>query len=114
MRKRCALLLTMSALLPVSSELAAQLRADGEWNSAIEYARRSNTLSPYDEQRARELLELLVEAGQVPAAVAFYESFARRLREDLDLTPSAETRALVERIRSAARTACRRTWADRR
>ncbi|MEX2285237.1 MAG: protein kinase [Gemmatimonadota bacterium] len=87
-----------------ATKLAVQLRADGELSSAIEYARRSSALTPYDEQRACTLIELLAAAGQSAAAVTFCESFAKRLWEDLELKPSAETCSLVERIRSADRT----------
>ncbi|MGH7468646.1 MAG: protein kinase domain-containing protein [Longimicrobiales bacterium] len=86
-----------------ANRLALRLRAQGEWSAAIECARHCSALAPYDEERARALIDLLVEAGQSPAAIAFFESFARRLWEDLELEPSAETRARVESIRAATR-----------
>jgi serine/threonine-protein kinase len=87
-----------------AAALAASRRAEGEWSAAIEYARHCSRLAPHDEERARALLALLADAGQAAAAIEFYESFARRLWEDLELKPSAAAQALVTRIRSTART----------
>lgn len=86
-----------------AEQLATRSRNQGDQNTAIEWARRCSALAPYDEQRTRALLELLAEADQAPAAIAFYESFAQRLWEDLELKPSAESLALVQSVRAKAR-----------
>lgn len=55
-----------------------------------------------DECRVRGFIGALAEAGDRAASVAFYESFCARLRRELELEPSDDTRVLVEAIRSGA------------
>ncbi|MGH7463393.1 MAG: BTAD domain-containing putative transcriptional regulator, partial [Longimicrobiales bacterium] len=57
--------------------------------------------APYDQRRARLLLELLIECGEPAAATAFYATFAARLLKDLDLKPTAQIEALAEGIRKS-------------
>jgi tetratricopeptide (TPR) repeat protein len=52
-----------------------------------------------DESEARRFIGALAEAGDRAAAVRFSERFEQELWDTLELQPSAETRALVERIR---------------
>ena len=53
-----------------------------------------------DESEARRFIGALAEAGDRAAAVRFSERFEQELWDTLELQPSAETRGLVERIRS--------------
>jgi serine/threonine-protein kinase len=69
--------------------------------AAIDVARRGAELSHDDERTLRRLLQLLWRLGDRAGALALYERFARRLAEDLDAAPSAETSALIEQIRTA-------------
>lgn len=80
---------------------SARLKA-GDAVGAVEAARRAVALAPTDETAFRRLLLLLECAGDRAAAVRAYEAFARRLREEYDLEPSAETQAVVARIRAGA------------
>ena len=76
--------------------IAAGLLADGE-----RMGQRALDLAPTDEAEIRRLVEELARAGDRAAAVGFYEKFAERLEEELELRPDAESRDLVERIRDS-------------
>ena len=73
--------------------------ASGDPEAAVGYARRRLELDPVSEDAARVLMQRLARSGDRAAAVATYEAFRVALREGLGMTPSAETRALVEELR---------------
>jgi len=52
-----------------------------------------------DETPVREFIEALAVAGEGAAALRFYEGFAARLQEELEVEPSAATREVAESIR---------------
>src|SRR6266566_430744 len=70
---------------------------------AARWAQRLTELSPFDETAVRRLVELLDRAGDRAGAVRAYEEFARRLGRDLEVEPSAETRVVVDGIRTRQR-----------
>ncbi len=80
--------------------LAAAREREGDCAGAEEAAGRAAALSPTDETALRRLLLLLERLGDRAAAVRAYEDFAWKLQGEYELEPSAETRALVERIRA--------------
>ncbi len=80
--------------------LAERHRAAGDTFAAAHWARRATTLVPDDEGAVRRLVALLADIGDRVGAVAAYEDFARRLRRDLDVDPSAETIAVIQEIRA--------------
>lgn len=84
-------------------DAADQLRARAEERSdlagAVRWARRGTELSPYDETAWRHLLSSLDRAGDRAGALAAYKTLATRLRDELDVEPSPETRALADHIR---------------
>ncbi len=63
-------------------------------------ARRALELEPTDESSLQRLLSLLDRSGDRSAAIRAYDEFARRLAQDLELEPSAETRRVIESLRS--------------
>ncbi len=67
---------------------------------AARWAQRLTELSPFDETAVRRLVELLDRAGDRAGAVRAYEEFARRLGRDLEVEPSAQTRVVMEGIRT--------------
>jgi DNA-binding SARP family transcriptional activator/tetratricopeptide (TPR) repeat protein len=76
---------------------------EAQANHALEAAlwgRRAAALVPDDEGALRRLVVLLDAVSDRAGAVSAYEDFARRLREDYDVEPSAETQALVRSVRS--------------
>lgn len=80
--------------------LANQLADYGDRPAAARWAIRAGAMSPFDESMGRRLMTLLSGLGDRAAALRAYEAFAARMRTDLDLVPSAETRALADRIRT--------------
>ena len=81
-------------------ELASVRERDGDAAGAAESARRAVALSPTDETGLRRLIFLLERLGDRAAAVRAYEAFAWKLEEEYELEPSAETQAVVARIRA--------------
>ena len=81
--------------------LAADAERSGRWADAADLARRALELAPDDEAALRRYLALLDRTGDRSAALRAYDEFARRLAQDLELEPSAETRG-------AGRDACGR------
>ncbi|HEX5576486.1 MAG TPA: BTAD domain-containing putative transcriptional regulator [Gemmatimonadales bacterium] len=80
--------------------LAAARERDGDASGAVEAARRAADLAPTDETALRRLVLLLERLGDRAAAVRAYDAFAWRLEGEYELEPSAETRALMARIRA--------------
>jgi len=80
--------------------LATAAERDGRFVEATGYGRRSVELAPAGESSLRALLELLDRIGDRGGALDVYERFAARLAAEHEVEPSAETRRLVERIRS--------------
>jgi DNA-binding SARP family transcriptional activator/tetratricopeptide (TPR) repeat protein len=86
-------------------ELAEVGEKAGEGGKAGSWARRGFELTPDDEDTLRRLLQLLDRTGDRAGALRVYEEFSRRLTLEYDLEPAAETRALVEAIRTRTRPA---------
>lgn len=79
--------------LSVSAEEAADPAA------AVSWARRLTELAPYDETGWQRLIQLLDRLGDRAGALVTYDALTARLRDELEVEPSPETRALVKRIR---------------
>ena len=71
----------------------------GHSEDAVRWAKRATSLAPDDEQLLRRALTLLAERGDIAGALREYDTFARRLQTEYEATPSAETTALVDRLR---------------
>ncbi|HUE97008.1 MAG TPA: BTAD domain-containing putative transcriptional regulator [Longimicrobiaceae bacterium] len=80
--------------------LVEAAEASAEPAAARRWAERAVELAPYDEEGLRRYLSLMGQSGQPAAAVHAYERYADRLRQDLELEPSADTVALLGRIRN--------------
>jgi TolB-like protein/DNA-binding SARP family transcriptional activator/Flp pilus assembly protein TadD len=80
--------------------LAAARERDGDAAGAADAARHAAALSPTDETALRRLILLLERVGDRAAAMRAYEAFAQRLEGEYELEPSAETQAVVARIRA--------------
>lgn len=80
--------------------LADQREREENFTTAVSCARRAVELSDSDERVLRHLLEMLERLGDRAGALLAYEAFERRLASELETEPSAETRALIARIRS--------------
>lgn len=75
-------------------------RADN-YAQAAHYARRALALQPYDERALQRVLTTLERAGDRAGAIQEFETFARRMRADLELEVSAETQAMADALRAA-------------
>jgi serine/threonine-protein kinase len=80
--------------------LAERHESSQELTLAARWARRVAALAPSDERTLRRVLMLLERAGDRAGAIRVYEEFAERLRADYQVVPSAETVALVRRMRA--------------
>lgn len=79
------------AAITAAIRLAEREESRREFRAGVLWARTAASLAPYDEKAARLLISLLNASGEPAAAQHAFDDFARRLREDLDLAPSAET-----------------------
>ncbi len=89
--------------------VAEDLQRKGDYVGAVSLARRSLALADTDERALQKLITLLFKAGDRTSAVETYEEFARRLAAEYQTEPSAETRSLIERIRSGIEDAAEAT-----
>ena len=80
--------------------LAEARERERNFTVAVSIARRAVELSDIDERVVRGLLELLDRLGDRAGAIHAYEAFSRRLAQELDAEPAAETTALIQRIRA--------------
>lgn len=81
-------------------DLAATHERDEHFTPAVASARRAVELADADERTVRQLLQLLDRIGDRAGAVQAYEEFAARLARDLEVEPSPETKAVIDRIRT--------------
>jgi predicted ATPase/DNA-binding SARP family transcriptional activator len=79
--------------------LARGHRDRGEFERAIFYARRWQSLDPLEESANRRLMQVYALAGQRVAALQQYQELVERLRRELDVEPQAETTALYLELR---------------
>ena len=84
--------------------LAEARERDENFTTAVSTARRAVEFSDGTSGSVRELLDLLDRLGDRSGAMHAYEAFADRLANEFGATPSAETMAVIERIRARAQT----------
>jgi DNA-binding SARP family transcriptional activator len=82
-----------------ASQLVAEAEAAGDLPRAVAAAWRLVDLSPFDETAWQALIGLLDRSGDRAGALAAYTTLAARMRAELEVEPSPETRSLMERIR---------------
>jgi DNA-binding SARP family transcriptional activator len=73
--------------------------AQGDWATAISYARQWVDLEPLHESAHCLLMRLYVQSGQRTIALTQYETCRQLLDEELGVPPSEETQSLYEQIR---------------
>jgi DNA-binding SARP family transcriptional activator len=86
----------------VLARLAADAEAAGALEDAIRISRRGVELDPLREDAHREHIRRLIAAGEVAAARLAFDGLARRLRAELHVPPSRETRRLLEDMHARA------------
>ncbi|HET7187582.1 MAG TPA: tetratricopeptide repeat protein [Gemmatimonadaceae bacterium] len=83
-------------------KLSEESERTGDLASAERWARLAAGLEPMDDASLRRLLAVLERVGDPAGALAAHDAFARRLREDFGIAPSAETARLVTELRARA------------
>jgi DNA-binding SARP family transcriptional activator/tetratricopeptide (TPR) repeat protein len=78
---------------------ADEAEAESDLETALLLTRRHVALDPLAEDAQRELIRRLAYAGDRAAALVAYERLVRRLREQLHVVPSPETRELEATVR---------------
>ncbi len=67
-------------------------------DEALNYFKTALKYVPQREEIHRDVMQVYAESGRTQEAVLQYRTLAERLKQDLDLPPSKETRALYEKI----------------
>ena len=88
-------------VIELLERLASDAEERGEARDAIELTRRQVERDRFDEEAHRRLIERLDGAGDRAGAMRIYRTLAERLRRELGVAPSRQTRELVERLRAA-------------
>lgn len=88
----------LGAVLAALSEQAASA---GDLPRTVHWARRRASLDPFSEEGARLVMRRLAESGDRPAALVVYDRLCERLRRELSIAPSHETRELARALRSS-------------
>src|SRR5438067_10838895 len=78
--------------------IAADADAAGAITDAIRVTRRRVELDPLREDAHRELIRRLMAAGEISTARRAFDDLARRLRAELHVPPSRDTRQLLDAI----------------
>jgi DNA-binding SARP family transcriptional activator len=81
--------------------MAERSETGSDLTLAAHWARQAARLVRGDERRIRKVMMLLNRAGDRAGAIEVYESFAKLLRDDLEVDPSPETQTLAAQIRGA-------------
>ena len=90
--KRCA--------MRAATALADAAEAKSDYDDVVLWLRRAISYFPYDETLHRRLIAALDGAGDRAAALRAYEELEQVLRTEFESEPSAETRSLIESVRS--------------
>jgi DNA-binding SARP family transcriptional activator len=88
--------------LAIAAETLARHRGKREFAAAISCAKRILATDPWREDTLRVLLAVRYESGDSAGALAEYEQFAKRLRDELAIAPMPETSAVRNAILSDA------------
>jgi TolB-like protein/DNA-binding SARP family transcriptional activator len=81
------------------SSVIDHAEASGSTVKAVAAAKRWLALDPYAEPAHRRLMQLHAVAGDRAEAIRQYHACEKLLREELDVSPSTETRKLLEEIK---------------
>jgi DNA-binding SARP family transcriptional activator len=80
--------------------------ASGDFENALAAGEAALRMEPLQEIVQQRVIELYALSGQRRAALRQYERLAALLKAELGVTPTRETRALIDRIRSDAPIEC--------
>lgn len=80
--------------------LACRLETDRSFTEAARWARRAVRYTGADERVLRHAVRMLDRLGDRVGALQMYDEFTRRVRQTLDVEPSAETEALIATLKN--------------
>ncbi len=83
------------AYLIALQRLTALAESRAEWHEAITYIQRIVQLDPLAEDMQQRLIGLYLRSGAIGQALRHFRQFETALQQELGLTPSAETQALL-------------------
>ena len=83
-----------------AAEVAEDAEQEGDLPAAVQAARQAIALDPDDEKGLARLIALLDRSGDRAGALSTFETFRRRLEKEYDATPSPETAARIQAIRT--------------
>jgi len=86
--------------LALLEQLSTSCEQAGDYAKALQFSLRHTELEPWNEAVHGRAMRLYAAMGQKSAAIVLYETFCRRLKKELGVLPSEETRLLAERIRN--------------
>ena len=89
---------TASAWVTCSRASPRTPRRPARWRTRFASRVAASQLDPLREDAHRELIRRLIAAGEISAARVAFDDLARRLRTELHVAPSRETRRLLEAI----------------
>ncbi|HWC86381.1 MAG TPA: AAA family ATPase [Solirubrobacteraceae bacterium] len=89
-------------VIALLERLAREQEDGGRAREAIDWTRRQVDLDPFDEEAHRRLISRLDASGDRAGALRTYRTLAERLRRELGVAPSGQTRELIERLRTDA------------
>ncbi len=81
-----------------TASLSEREEVVGNPTGAVHWLRRLLELAPDNEVALKRLMNLLDGLGDRTGALRAYQTFTRRLAQDLDLTPAKETQAFAARL----------------
>ena len=87
-------------VIDLLERLAREHEERDELRDAIDWTRRQVDVDLFDEEAHRRLISRLEACGDRAGALRTYRTFAERLRRELGVAPSAQTRELIERLRT--------------
>ena len=79
-------------------QLIARYRSERNFGAAIACAKRMLSSDPWREDALRALVAVRYESGDTAGALAEYDRFAKRLRDELTIAPMPETVAIRQLI----------------
>jgi predicted ATPase/DNA-binding SARP family transcriptional activator len=80
------------------SLLSRRLRDEGKFEEAIRYLDRLLGVDPWNEEAARDLMDVRASLGDRAGAMRFYRDFTRRLQDELGVEPGHDVRASFEAL----------------
>jgi DNA-binding SARP family transcriptional activator/Tfp pilus assembly protein PilF len=83
-----------------AADVVEDAEQEGDLPTAVQAARLAIALDPDNEKGLARLIALLDRSGDRAGALSTFETFRRRLEKEYDATPSPETAARIQAIRT--------------